>query len=175
MSCYWMANHQRNKVTLSQVSDHGPKIQYKSEPHARKSVLFTKRDSGISCFHEDNRHHHKDLPPYKNRWHVTVVPVDSENKPRFPSIQDYKLLDFNTTPKFTNPLFSVDAVSKTQKQGYLAFWTCIMTVLMTIYTDSVLSNTGVFTIEVVSVCVDITVCAESDWARESQHILADVA
>lgn len=41
---------------------------------------------------------------------------------------------------------------------------CIMTVLMTIYTDFILSNTSVFTIGVISVCDDITVCADDDCA-----------
>lgn len=39
-----------------------------------------------------------------------------------------------------------------------------MTVLMTIYTDSFLSSTGVFTMEKMSVYDDITVCVDDDCA-----------
>lgn len=77
--------------------------------------------------------------------------------------QDYKLLDFNMKSKVTNASVVNGAVRKTQQQQVVwHFRSCIMTVLMTIYTGSFLSGTGVITVEVGSAFADITLCAEDD-------------
>lgn len=78
-------------------------------------------------------------------------------------MQDNTLLDFTMMSKMTDDSVVGSAIRR-KTRSHLASFLCIMTVLMTIYTDYFLSSTGVFTTEVVSACADITACAEDDCA-----------
>lgn len=160
---FWMANHQRSKPNLSQgVRDHGPKSSTNLNRMEASQFYLPRGILVAAVFMRTTTILHKTVPSQK---HLTCDCFASGFiKQALPSMQDYKLLDFNTAPNLPTPCCRRCHQEKNRNKNHLAFSMCIMSVLMAIYTDSFLSSTGIFTIEAVSVCVDITVCAENDWA-----------
>ncbi len=149
----WIAMGE-NKLILSQeVKEDGPKSSEWS--YSSRRILIT-----AVFMRTTTINHHKDRPLRETP--DTRLFCQWIHKTAKRTTQDYKLLDFNTTSKMTNPSVVGNARRKTQKQEVICHFWCAS--WLTIYTDSFLSSTGVFTIEAVSVCADITVCAEDDCA-----------
>lgn len=151
----------RSRFVRITIYDDGPKS------NTRRVIRLTERDFDNSCFHEDDHEQQKDCPFEEPSDTLFVWGFIKQRKGRC-----------RTTNCWTNCRLKWPTLccqwcrkkNKNKKSLGFCFLLCIMTIWMTIYT---FSSTGVFTIEAVSVCADITVLCRG-WLCCESHILADV-